>query len=84
MSGFRLVLYTRKGCHLCDDARDLLLEELPGSGASLEEVDVDLDPQLTASFGDRIPVVVTGDGQVIAEGQLERRSLRRALARRRA
>ena len=59
----QLVLYTREGCHLCDDARALvqsLLEDraaraLPG--AALVERDITTDPEWERQFFDRIPVL---------------------------
>jgi glutaredoxin len=57
MSTRRLVLYTRPGCHLCDDARDVLT----GVGEPFDEIDIETDAKLHAEFLERIPVV-TLDG----------------------
>ena len=51
MSG--LVLYSREGCHLCDDAR-AVLERI---GHPFEEVDIEADPDLHRRYLERIPVV---------------------------
>lgn len=59
----RVVLYTRVGCHLCDEARELLQGEL-GDDHSFTEVDVDTDADLRASFGDQVPVVQVDDATV--------------------
>lgn len=48
-----LVLYTRPGCHLCDDARAVLVAE----GIAFEEVDITRDGALEAEYGLAIPVV---------------------------
>lgn len=50
----RVVLYTRAGCHLCDDARDLLVRH----GLRPESVDIDADPQLRERYDCCVPVVV--------------------------
>lgn len=53
-------LYTRPGCHLCDDALDICRE----AGLRLEAVDISSDLALLRHYGDRIPVlrcVDTGD-----------------------
>jgi uncharacterized membrane protein len=53
-------LYSRKDCHLCDQARtDLagLNTEIPHQ---LEEVDVDQEPGIRRAFGELVPVVVVG------------------------
>lgn len=47
------MLYTRSGCHLCDDAERILLE----FGLNPKEVDVDADPALAERYGHRVPVV---------------------------
>ena len=73
----RVVLYSRRGCHLCDDARRLL----EAHGVAPKCVDVDLDPQLRARFGDCVPVVEI-DGRIRFRGRVERVLLRRLLRRR--
>jgi hypothetical protein len=58
-----LVLYTRAGCHLCDDARAIvqgLLEDRAARGAPaarIVERDISADPIWERQFFDRIPVV---------------------------
>ena len=54
----QVVLYTRAGCHLCDAARHLLAERQRHYGFALGVEDVDADPVLAASYGERVPVVV--------------------------
>ncbi len=49
----RLTLYGRPGCHLCDDARDVLLRV----GAPFDEVDIETDDELFKRYLERIPVV---------------------------
>ncbi len=58
-----LVLYTRPGCHLCDDARAIvqgLLEDRAARGrrtAALHERDISGDAELERRFFASIPVV---------------------------
>jgi hypothetical protein len=58
-----LVLYTRDGCHLCDDARALvqgLLEDRAARGlpvAALHERDITTNPEWERQFFATIPVV---------------------------
>jgi hypothetical protein len=58
-----LLLYTRDGCHLCDDTRALvqaLLEDRAARGrrvAALHERDIAADPTLERRFGTTIPVL---------------------------
>ncbi len=61
------VLYTRQGCHLCDDAWLLLQKEQERYQFQLEVVDVDTQEKLGEQFGDQVPVV-TVNGQVRFRG----------------
>src|SRR5436309_901307 len=54
----RVTLYSRHGCHLCDDMRAVVAavgRELP---LQVDEVDVDGDPALAAAYGDQVPVLL--------------------------
>jgi hypothetical protein len=72
---------TRPGCHLCDAARPIVLAGVREVGGEVVEVDIDGDDGLLAEYGARIPVVLAPDGEVIAEGVIERRALRRSVRR---
>jgi uncharacterized membrane protein len=56
----RVTLYTKKDCTLCDQARADLAELQPGVPHRLVEIDIELDPVLTARHGDSVPVIETG------------------------
>jgi hypothetical protein len=74
-----VTLYTRPGCHLCDEARQAILglrDELPPF--ELREVNIDQDEGLLASYLERIPVVAV-DGEVVAELELKLDVLRAKL-----
>ena len=74
-----VTLYTRPGCHLCDEARDAiarLRSELPPF--ALQEVDIDTDDALHARYLERIPVVEV-DGAVVSELFFEPSRLRASL-----
>jgi len=71
------VLYTRTGCHLCDDAK-LLLESYRTYLPELIEVDIDTDPELAERFGESIPVVAFDD-QIRFQGQVNETLLQRLL-----
>jgi glutaredoxin len=58
----RVVLYGRPGCHLCDDARAVILRVRAERPFELEEVDIDGDDALFKRYLERIPVV-TVDGE---------------------
>lgn len=58
------MLYSRKGCHLCDNARDLVREVCAEQGVAWREVDVDADPVVRARLSDLTPVVEVDGAQV--------------------
>jgi glutaredoxin len=53
-----VVLYTRPGCHLCDDARAVLRQVRASVPFDLHEVDIETSDTLVGEYGLRIPVVV--------------------------
>ncbi|MGH3665071.1 MAG: glutaredoxin family protein [Egibacteraceae bacterium] len=78
-----VTLYTRRGCHLCEAAQQVI-EAVAAGRAQVRVVDIDSDPALHARYTVRVPVVAV-DGREIAEYQLDAGALRHALdaARRR-
>ena len=69
--GMRVVrLYSRPGCHLCDEARALILAEQDRTAFVFEEVDVSTGEDLEREYGTRIPVVEV-DGAEVAEISLD-------------
>jgi glutaredoxin len=69
-----VTLYARPGCHLCDEAREVILglrEELP---FELREVNIERDDDLLARYLERIPVVAV-DGEVVSELEIKRDQL---------
>ncbi len=79
MKHFAFEFLTRPGCHLCDEARPLVLAAVQTAHGMVQEVDIDTDDRLLKEYGMRIPVLLTPDGEVIAEGKIDARSLRRSL-----
>lgn len=70
-----VVLYSRKACPMCDEARQVLID----AGVECLVVDVDLDPGLKQEYGMSVPVVVF-DGAVLFTGGQSSASLRVALS----
>ena len=70
----RVVLYTRRGCQLCDEARRVLEDH----NLAPISVDIDGDPRLQAQFDTCVPVVEIG-GRVRFRGRIEPVLLRRIL-----
>ncbi|HXZ19140.1 MAG TPA: glutaredoxin family protein [Candidatus Acidoferrales bacterium] len=74
-----LTLYTRAGCHLCEEMRAALRPLLHEFGARLGEVDVDEDVDLSAMYGSDVPVLLLG-GRKVAKHRLDVAQMRRQLA----
>jgi glutaredoxin-like protein DUF836 len=58
-----LVLYSRAGCHLCDEMHAALRARL-GEDFPVAIVDVDADPDLQMRYGERVPVLACGDTEL--------------------
>jgi len=52
-----VILYSRKDCHLCDEAKAAIAEAAAPRPFALREVDVDSDPELVAAYGLEVPVI---------------------------
>ena len=53
----RVTLYTRAGCHLCDEARQVIERARAKSGFDLEVLDIDRDPELLRLYNEEVPVI---------------------------
>lgn len=73
----RAVLYTREGCHLCDEMR-LLLERYARYFPVIEERDIDADAELKAKFTECVPVLEI-DGKVRFRGRINETLLQRLI-----
>jgi glutaredoxin len=73
-----VTLYTRPGCHLCEDAKEAMLPVLAEFGAALREVNIDEHHELTQRFGHDIPVVFIGERKA-AKHRVDREQFRRQL-----
>lgn len=74
MTEHDVILYTRIGCHLCDDAHELLVRH----GLNPRLIDIDQQPELRAQYNVCVPVVVI-DGKERFRGRIDERLLRRLL-----
>jgi glutaredoxin len=74
----RVTLYSRPGCHLCDDARDLLTHLRREFNLVVTEVDIRQDPDLVRRYDIVIPVLVLEDGTELS-APLREQAVRTAL-----
>jgi glutaredoxin len=78
-----VTLYTRPGCHLCEDAKALLGPLLIEFGGTLREINIDEDPELKRRYGWDIPVIFIGTHKA-AKHRLDPQQFRRQLEEARA
>jgi glutaredoxin len=58
MSGLhQVIVYSRKGCHLCEIVKEQLLKLSRRGTFTWQEVDVDTDRNLQREYNDQVPVV---------------------------
>jgi glutaredoxin len=74
----KLTLYTRTGCHLCEDMEQALRELATEYEFVIDSVPIETDPELERSYGAKIPVLARGDAE-ICHYFLDRVALMRAL-----
>jgi glutaredoxin len=70
-----VVLYTRAGCHLCDEAKQVLRD----ADVVFSEVDIDADAALRARYNEEVPVVFI-DGRKAFKYHVDPRELQRWLS----
>lgn len=74
----KLTLYTRPGCHLCDEMKQVL-NDLPGDiKIIIEEVNIETETSLREKYKYKIPVLIL-NGRVIAKYRTDRERLIRIL-----
>jgi glutaredoxin len=59
-----LTLYSRAGCHLCEEMKKQIAPLVKKFGARLREVDIDGDPVLRARYNEEVPVLFLGARKV--------------------
>ena len=57
-------VYSRHGCHLCEDLLQQLNQLQQVHPFHIREVDVDSSPQLVEQYGSQVPVVTCGSEQL--------------------
>ena len=73
----QVTFYTKVGCHLCDEARDMLDDIAAQVVYDLSEIDIRGNPALFEEYRYRIPVIVVNK-ETILEGRIEYRDLAKA------
>jgi glutaredoxin len=76
----RVLLYSKPGCHLCDEARAVIEAVCADLGEQYDEVDITTSADLTARYGEEIPVTLV-DGVQHDYWRVDAQRLRDALGR---
>jgi Glutaredoxin-like domain (DUF836) len=74
----RVVLYSKPGCHLCDDMRAVVNRALDGTGVPLSIHSIAADLDLFLRYQHDIPVL-TIDGREVARHRVDEPTVRAAL-----
>lgn len=74
---FEVTFYTKVGCHLCEEARDMLEDIAALTTYVLTEIDIRSDPAIFEKYRYRIPVILIND-ETLIEGRIEFRDLAKA------
>ena len=77
---YEIVVYSRKGCHLCDIVKETLAELQGAADFHWREIDIDTDSVLQQKFNDEVPVVFI-NGRKAFKYRLDRTQFLRALER---
>lgn len=74
-----VVVYSRKGCHLCEVVKESLSKLSRRGGFNWQEIDVDTDVELRRLFNDEVPVVFI-DGRKAFKYRMDEKEFLRKLA----
>jgi glutaredoxin len=72
----QVTFYTKAGCHLCEEARDMLDDIAALTEFELTEIDIRSKNELFEQYRYRIPVIII-NGETVLEGRIEYRDLAR-------
>jgi glutaredoxin len=76
-NGIQIEIYSRPGCHLCDEAKDVIDRVRKRHGFELRVVNIEGDPALESVYGTEIPVVFINGTKAfkyhVDERELERK-----------
>ena len=74
----RVIVYSKPGCHLCEDAMRLLRDARAEFDLAIEEIDITTDRALFKNYFEKIPVLVIDD-QVTLAAPIRMEDVRAAL-----
>ena len=76
-SGIQIDIYSRPGCHLCDEAKEVVERVRARFPFSLRVINIETDPELETRYGEQIPVVFNNGNKAfkyhVDEAELEKK-----------
>ena len=66
----KVTFYTKAGCHLCDEAREMLDEIAAHKDYELTEIDIRSNLDTFETYRYRIPVILLNE-TIVAEGRID-------------
>ena len=77
-NSIRIEIYTRPGCHLCDEAKAVIERVGRRIPFALSVINIDANPQLEKLYGEQIPVVFINGNKAfkyhVDEAELEKKA----------
>jgi hypothetical protein len=73
------VLYSREGCHLCDEMHSALAALPAAQAYPVDVLDVDADAAARVRYGHKVPVLLFA-GELVCHGHLDTDEVHKALA----
>jgi len=76
-SDIQIDIYSRPGCHLCDEAKDIIDRVRKRHAFAVRVINIEEDPALESAYGTEIPVVFINGSKAfkyhVDERELERK-----------
>lgn len=83
---WEILLYTRKGCCLCEEMKEVIRKVAGEISSEMKEIDVDSAPDLQEKYGSEVPVLFINGRKAfkyrVTEGELKKRLRKEAVASR--
>jgi len=77
MPDIQIDIYSRPGCHLCDEAKDVIDRVRERHAFAVRVINIEEDPELESAYGTEIPVVFINGNKAfkyrVDEGELEKK-----------
>jgi glutaredoxin len=77
MPDIQIDIYSRPGCHLCDEAKDIIDRVRKRHAFALRVINIEEDPALESAYGMEIPVVFINGSKAfkyhVDESELEKK-----------